>query len=169
GDSVIPEIPAETEFDPTHYGTPTKTPFDAGSKFDRQFEMVLDNKMGFYNGGFNSLYTINGEVFPNTPMYMVKEGELIKMTISNRGFVDHPMHLHGHHVLVLSRNGEAVTGSPWWSDTLGVLPGETYEIAFRANNPGIWMDHCHNLMHAAIGMTMHLSYEGVTSPFEIGS
>jgi FtsP/CotA-like multicopper oxidase with cupredoxin domain len=102
-------------------------------------------------------------------MFMVKEGELIKMTISNRGFVDHPMHLHGHHVLVLSRNGKPATGSPWWSDTLSVVPGETYEVAFRADNPGVWMDHCHNLVHAKTGMTMHLSYEGVTSPFEIGA
>ncbi|WP_394297935.1 multicopper oxidase domain-containing protein [Gordoniibacillus kamchatkensis] len=36
-------------------------------------------------------------------------------------------------------------------------------------NPGIWMDHCHNLTHAALGMTLHLMYEGVTSPFSIGS
>jgi|GEM_PF-4319984 len=30
------------------------------------------------------------------------------------------------------------------------------------------MDHCHNLVHAAAGMTMHLMYDGVSSPFEIG-
>ncbi|MFJ7975600.1 multicopper oxidase domain-containing protein [Peribacillus sp. JNUCC 23] len=61
-----------------------------------------------------------------------------------------------------------VTGSPWWTDTLNVVPGETYEVAFLANNPGVWMEHCHNLDHAAVGMTMHLSYEGVSSPFSIG-
>jgi len=41
-------------------------------------------------------------------------------------------------------------------------------VAFRADNPGIWMDHCHNLNHAAAGMTLHLSYEGVTTPFHVG-
>jgi hypothetical protein len=30
------------------------------------------------------------------------------------------------------------------------------------------MEHCHNLDHAATGMTMHLGYEGVTRPFEAG-
>jgi hypothetical protein len=30
------------------------------------------------------------------------------------------------------------------------------------------MDHCHNLIHAAEGMTLHFAYEGVTSPFEVG-
>ena len=55
------------------------------------------------------------------------------------------MHLHGHHAVVLSRDGEPATGSPWWVDSLEVEDGETYEIAFVADNPGIWMDHCHNL------------------------
>jgi len=170
GSGELPGVPKQTAvFDPTHYGKPADTPFDANSKFDRHFTLVLDNKLGYYNGQFGFLYTMNGEVFPNTPMLMVREGELIKTTIVNRGSVDHPMHLHGHHMLVLSRNGEAASGSPWWSDTLDVLPGETYEVAFRADNPGIWMDHCHNLTHAAVGMSMHLMYEGVDTPYTIGS
>ena len=49
-----------------------------------------------------------------------------------------------------------------------VRPGESYVVAFRADNPGIWMDHCHNLVHAAAGLTMHLAYAGVTTPFDIG-
>lgn len=170
GSGELPDVPKQTAvFDPTHYGKPADTPFDANSKFDRHFTLVLDNKLGYYNGQFGFLYTMNGEVFPNTPMFMVREGELIKTTIVNRGSVDHPMHLHGHHMLVLSRNGEASDGSPWWSDTLDILPGETYEVAFRADNPGIWMDHCHNLTHAAVGMSMHLMYEGVDTPYTIGS
>lgn len=169
GKGEIPELPQTVAFDPLQYGSPTSTPFDASSRFDRDFTLILDNKLGFYNRNLDFLYTLNGEVFPNTPMLMVKEGDLVKTTIVNRGNVDHPMHLHGHHVLVLSRNGKPSTGSPWWSDTLAVLPGETYEVAFVANNPGLWMDHCHNLVHAAAGMTMHLMYEGVTTPFSVGS
>ena len=30
------------------------------------------------------------------------------------------------------------------------------------------MDHCHNLKHAAAGLTMHLAYAGVATPFTIG-
>ena len=78
------------------------------------------------------------------------------------------MHLHGHTAVVLSRNGVAATGSPWWVDSLNVLDKESYEIAFLADNPGIWMDHCHNLEHAADGMVAHLMYEGVDTPFRIG-
>jgi len=160
---------ARTEFDPLHYGTSAPLPWSLDEGFDRSFEIVLDNKLGFFNGQLNMLYTMNGEVFPDTPMLMVREGELVKTTIVNRGSVEHPMHLHGHHMLVLSKNGEAATGSPWWSDTLDVRPGDVYEVAFLANNPGLWMDHCHNLTHAAIGMTMHLMYEGVYSPYRAGT
>nr|WP_306812898.1 multicopper oxidase family protein [Paenibacillus soyae] len=167
GEAPVVAQSSET-FDLTHYGNAAPTPFDADSRFDREFKMILDNRFALYNG-VPALYdTINGKVFPETPMFIVKEGELVKTTIINRSAVDHPMHLHGHHMLVLSRNGERVTGSPWWSDTLDVSPGEVYEVAFLANNPGLWMDHCHNLVHAAAGMTMHLMYEGVASPFEIG-
>jgi Putative multicopper oxidases len=163
------QMPNMPVFDPTHYGTPTSTPFDANSHFDREFTMILDNTLGFFNGKLALNYTINGKIFPDTPMFMVREGELVKTTIINRGAVEHPMHLHGHHMLVLSRNGAAVTGSPWWTDTLDTAPGEVYEVAFIADNPGLWMDHCHNLAHAAAGMTMHLMYEGITSPYTAGS
>lgn len=155
------------KFNPAQYGAAGTPPFNADSVFDRHFTMILDNKFGFYNGQFTNLYTINGEVFPNTPMFMVSEGDLVKTTIVNRGSVDHPMHLHGHHMLVLSYNGKPVKGT-WWSDTLDVLPGDTYEVAFLADNPGVWMDHCHNLTHAVVGMSMHLAYEGVTTPFKVG-
>ncbi|MEV0715618.1 multicopper oxidase domain-containing protein [Asanoa sp. NPDC050611] len=90
-------------------------------------------------------------------------GDTVGMRITNRGIIDHPMHLHGHRVRVLSRNGAPVSGSPWWTDTLNVAPGQTYEITFTADNPGIWMDHCHNFEHAADGMVWHLSYTGIAA------
>ena len=46
--------------------------------------------------------------------------------------------------------------------------GRSYDIAFVADNPGIWMDHCHNLPHAAEGLVAHLMYEGVTTPYRVG-
>jgi FtsP/CotA-like multicopper oxidase with cupredoxin domain len=101
-------------------------------------------------------------------MFHVGRGDLVEVTIVNDSGAEHPMHLHGHHVLVLGRDGEPASGSPWWPDTLNVEAGEEYRVAFRADNPGIWMDHCHNLPHAAAGLTMHVAYAGVTTPFLIG-
>ena len=77
----------------------------------------------------------------------------------------HPMHLHGHHAVVIARNAEPATGSPVWVDSIDVEDGESVDLAFKADNPGIWMDHCHNLPHAAEGLVAHLMYEGVSTPF----
>ncbi|HVQ87191.1 MAG TPA: multicopper oxidase domain-containing protein, partial [Actinomycetes bacterium] len=65
-------------------------------------------------------------------------------------------------------NGEPATGSPWWVDSLNVRDGEDYDIAFVADNPGVWMDHCHNLPHAAQGLVAHLMYLGYTTPYVVG-
>jgi FtsP/CotA-like multicopper oxidase with cupredoxin domain len=69
---------------------------------------------------------------------------------------------------VVSRDRVAATGSPWWTDTLTVDNGHSYVVAFLADNPGVWADHCHNLPHADQGLLVHLMYEGVTDPFTIG-
>ncbi|HEX7254324.1 MAG TPA: multicopper oxidase family protein [Gaiellaceae bacterium] len=159
-----PELPV---FDPSAYGEAKATIFD-GADFDRTFEMRIGKKFGFFDGRPGRHWSVNGKIFPDTPMYVVSQGDLVKMRIDNESGAVHPMHLHGHHVLVLSRNGKPTTGSPWWVDTLNVGPDEEYEIAFRADNPGLWMDHCHNLPHAADGLTMHVMYEGVSTPFRIG-
>jgi FtsP/CotA-like multicopper oxidase with cupredoxin domain len=168
-EGMPPEAVNGNAFDPASYGTPERTELGLDTRYDRHYKLIFDNRLGFYNGQFTFVQTINGRVFPDAPMFAVREGERVKMTFVNRGFEVHPMHLHGHHIQVLSRNGKAVTGSPWIADTLNVAPGETYEAAFVADNPGIWMDHCHNLDHAASGMSAHVAYEGVFSPYEIGS
>ena len=59
-------------------------------------------------------------------------------------------------------------GSPVWVDSIEVEDGETVDLVFKADNPGIWMDHCHNLPHAAEGLVAHLMYEGVSTPFKVG-
>jgi FtsP/CotA-like multicopper oxidase with cupredoxin domain len=69
---------------------------------------------------------------------------------------------------VLARDGVPATGSPWWVDGLQVGDGETYDVAFVADNPGLWMDHCHNLPHAVEGLMAHVMYEGVTTPYRLG-
>lgn len=167
GNTDLEGPPSLPDFDPSTYGVPKSTILE-GAQFDRTFVMDIGKKIGFLDGRPGRHWSINGEIFPDTPMYVVKQGELVKMRIVNDTGAVHPMHLHGHHLLVLSRNGKATTGSPWWVDTLNVLADEEYEVAFRADNPGLWMDHCHNLPHAADGLTMHVMYEGVSTPFRVG-
>ncbi|MGP2438646.1 multicopper oxidase family protein [Streptomyces sp. JW3] len=153
-----------TLFDPLSYGTGTEA---APVAYDRTYDLRLDDGFGFGQNGFGFVSSlINGRLYPAVPTLEVTEGDRVKVRIAHRGFNDHPLHLHGHRIQVLSRNGTPTTGSPWWTDTLNVAPGDVFEIAFTADNPGIWMDHCHNFEHAADGMIMHLAYTGVSSPYE---
>jgi FtsP/CotA-like multicopper oxidase with cupredoxin domain len=155
------------EVDLLTYGEPADVGFDP-AQADRRFRYDIGRLPGFLDGAPGYWWTINGGIMPAVPMYMVQEGDVVVMTIANNSGEVHPMHLHGHHLLVLSRDGEPSSGSPWWVDSLNVEHGETYEVAFVADNPGIWMDHCHNLPHAAEGLMTHVAYVGVSTPFRLG-
>ena len=154
------------ELDLLRYGTPAAVPFDAGSRADRHFTIVLDRGVAMVDGKPAYAQTVNGRAHPSIPDQIVAQGDLVRFTVVNRSLETHPWHLHGHSVLVLSRDGMPASGSPLWMDTFDVRPGQVWEVAFRATNPGIWMNHCHNLPHAHQGMMLRLRYDGVTTPFD---
>ena len=166
--AAAPQSPAPAEFlDPLSYGTPAPLGFDPTDP-DLEYEYRIGRRPGFLGGRPGYWWTINGKMGRNVPAFMVDQGDIVVVRLSNRSGEVHPMHLHGHHYVVLERNGVAATGSPWWVDSLNVENGDDFVIAFVADNPGIWMDHCHNLPHAREGLMTHLMYEGVTTPFLLG-
>lgn len=71
----------------------------------------------------------------------------------NEGLQIHPMHLHGFHFEVVSRDGRPV--APYSLDTLAVAPGERYDAIFTASLPGVWAFHCHILTHVESEHGMH--------------
>ncbi|MEU4420860.1 multicopper oxidase family protein [Actinoplanes sp. NPDC024001] len=141
--------------DPLTYGDAAPRPW---SRYDREFTLVLDRGLDLKGWLPRYAQTVNGAADPDIPSQVVRTGEIVKLRIVNRSLEVHPWHLHGHHVLVLSRDGTPATGSPLWLDTFDVRPGEVWEVAFAADNPGMWANHCHNLPHADAGMTLHLTY-----------
>ena len=166
GHGVAPEVQYGADFDPAIYGAPS-APVPA--RFDRHFAVNIGRRLGFFEGGrrLDWQWTINGKAFPKMPMYMLRSGDTVEFSFSNHSHAAHPMHLHGHHMLVFARDGRPVT--PWWSDTLEIGQGERYDVAVFAKNLGVWMFHCHNLPHAAHGLVTHVAYEGVSTPFRMGS
>jgi FtsP/CotA-like multicopper oxidase with cupredoxin domain len=164
-DAAVEDSSGWPELDLLRYGTPAAVPFDAGGRADRHFTMVLDRGVAMVDGRPAYAQTVNGRGHPSIPDQLVAEGDLVRFTVVNRSLETHPWHLHGHPVLILSRKGTPSSGSPLWMDTFDVRPGEVWEVAFRASNPGIWMNHCHNLPHADQGMMLRLRYDGVTTPF----
>jgi len=149
------------------YGTPAALPFDP-DRADRRFRYSVGRRPGFVDGRPGLWWSINGHLFPDVPMFVVEEGDVVRMHVENHSRAVHPMHLHGHHAVVVARDGVKASGSPWWVDSLDVASGHSYDIAFLADNPGIWMDHCHNLPHASQGLVAHLMYAGLTEPFRVG-
>ncbi len=166
-EASVPRSPQPTDtLDLLSYGTAVPLELDA-TEPDRTFDYVIGRRIGIIDGRPGNFWTINGGMFPDIPMFHVGAGDVVVMRLRNDTAEVHPMHLHGHHVVVLSRDGEVASGSPWWVDSLDVHPGESYEIAFVADNPGIWSDHCHTLPHAVDGLVAHVMYDAVTTPFTI--
>ena len=165
---VVEADDPEDDLDLLSYGEPAVAPVRRRVEADRHFTYSIGRRPAFLDGKPGFWWTINGHLYPDMPMFVVEEGDIVVMTIENHSGQVHPMHLHGHHAVVLSRDGVDSPGSPWWIDSLDVQDGETFDIAFVADNPGIWMDHCHNLPHASQGLVSHLMYADVTTPFTIG-
>ena len=99
-------------------------PSELGSTFDRTFQLEITKKPGFLDGKPGRHWALNGKIYPRVPMFEVAKGDLVRIDLVNDTPGIHPMHLHGHHFLVLSRNGKAV--QPWSTDTLDMLPHERY-------------------------------------------
>jgi FtsP/CotA-like multicopper oxidase with cupredoxin domain len=155
-------------FDLATYGTPGASDTTPNSHFDATYTLTLNEQFSFAGGKPNVQFTFNGKTFPDTSPIVVREGEVVRLHFVNNGRAIHPIHLHGHTFVVLEQNGKPLTGSPVRLDTVLVMPHESYDVAFVANNPGIWMLHCHNMYHAMNGMDLLVVYQNVTTPYHTG-
>lgn len=116
---------------------------------NRTIRLELTGGMERYDWGFN------GKPFDHTkPLahaYEVAAGERVRIEYVNTTTMFHPVHLHGHTFAIDDAGGAR-------KDTAIVLPGQTLTTLFDANNPGLWMIHCHNVYHAEAGMMTVLGY-----------
>lgn len=93
-------------------------------------------------------FTINGKSFPATEPIEVDEGDLVRLRFLNPSQTIHPMHLHGTDMAVFAKDGEPLAAVQRLN-TLDIGQGETYDVVFRADNPGTWVLHCHDLHHSS--------------------
>ncbi|WP_165987822.1 multicopper oxidase family protein [Streptomyces sp. YIM 98790] len=115
---------------------------------DRVIRMELTGGMAAWDWGING--KPHGTDHAPDEDYAVREGERVRLVFTNSTTMWHPMHLHGH-------TYQLGGGGPR-KDTSVVLPGQTVEADFTADNPGWWMVHCHNVYHAESGMMAPLGY-----------
>ena len=115
---------------------------------DRQISIALTGSMAAYDWG------VDGRRFdmrdPLRGAHEIRQGERVRLTIDNQTTMWHPFHLHGH-------TYQHQDGGPR-KDTSIILPKQTLTVDFDADNPGLWVAHCHNIYHAETGMTTVIGY-----------
>lgn len=125
------------------------------------------------------LLAIERKDWPDDPkplIVKVQHGRWVHIVLNNLDDKGHPFHLHGHDFQVLATHTPSRTGAfeqynpfdeasrtsagelnfdnPVTKDTIYV-PSMGYAILrFQADNPGLWLFHCHVLWHEAVGMNM---------------
>jgi len=70
------------------------------------------------------------------PLFTVRRGSAVALTIRNGGGEAQVVHLHGHSFRHLDRLDDG--WKPYWLDTI-VIGGDTERVAFVADNPGKWL------------------------------
>ena len=88
-------------------------------------------------------WTINGRPFADTEPLTIRQGQRATLTFTNMSTMWHPMHLHGHTFQVIRPDGSLGARK----DTAVVRPMHKLGVALVADNPGVWMLHCHNTYH----------------------
>ncbi|KAK0389312.1 hypothetical protein NLU13_2887 [Sarocladium strictum] len=121
-----------------------------------------------------SLYTAlsAGELATNPTVYgeythpfVLEKGEVVEIVLNNLDSGRHPFHLHGHQFQALYRapeeggvfNSSETTENdlpkvPMRRDTMVVWPNGNIVLRFRADNPGVWLFHCHIEWHVTSGL-----------------
>ena len=101
------------------------------------------------------VWSINNRTLGEWDKILIKQGEKVRIILTNNSMMRHPMHLHGHDFRVLGAQGEYAP----FKNTIDIMPMETDTLEFAANKDGDWFFHCHILYHMMAGMGNVFSYQ----------
>jgi hypothetical protein len=101
--------------------------------------------------------TLNGRIYPDTPTYVAKQGELVEWIVISHGNRVHTFHLHAHRWLTPNRTSDPNSSLPanvgsGHEDNHILAPGDSFGFLVIAGDdvgPGMWMYHCHFQDHAS--------------------
>lgn len=128
--------------------SPVKTTLPEAPVREMRFE--LTGNMNRY------VWTVNNKTISESDKILIRQGENIRIIITNNSMMRHPMHLHGHFFRVLNGQGEYAP----LKNVLDIMPMETDTLEFHASEAyGDWYFHCHILYHMMAGMGRIFSYE----------
>ena len=121
--------------------SPTKTTLPENAPV-KELRFELTGNMNRY------VWSMDNKVLSESDKILIKEGEIVRITMYNNSMMRHPMHLHGHDFRVINGKGDYAP----LKNVLDIMPMETNVIEFEANLQGDWFFHCHILYHMMAGM-----------------
>lgn len=115
-------------------------------------------------------FATNAYIYGNVHAVVLQKDDIIDIRLNNQDTGKHPFHLHGHTFQVIER-GEGVPDDqspvafnasdhapypeyPMIRDTVYVNPQSYVVMRFKADNPGVWMFHCHIEWHLEQGLAL---------------
>ncbi|WP_313554156.1 multicopper oxidase family protein [Stutzerimonas nitrititolerans] len=121
------------------------------------FEWAGALSQNIEQGGAYSFWQVNGQAWDindktcaDRPIATLKKNGHYIFELRNLSQYQHPIHLHGMTFKVISSNRRQI--EPWYTDTYLLGKNETARIALVADNPGVWMFHCHVIDHMETGL-----------------
>ncbi|KAL6647258.1 hypothetical protein ACP70R_014695 [Stipagrostis hirtigluma subsp. patula] len=124
--------------------------------------------------------TTNRALMPTakgTKVKTLRYNETVEMVLQNTailGAENHPIHLHGFNFFVLAQGTGNFNArrhvrrynlvNPQQRNTVAVPTGGWAVIRFTADNPGVWVMHCHLDAHLPFGLAMAFEVENGPTP-----
>jgi len=102
------------------------------------------------------LWTINNKSWPEIEPLIVHPGKRYRMVLRNGSGDQHPIHLHRHTFEVTRIGDKHMTGLK--KDVINIMPLDTVEVDFVADNPGDTLMHCHQQLHMDYGFMQLIKY-----------
>jgi iron transport multicopper oxidase len=91
---------------------------------------------------------------------VIPRGAVVELLVNNTSSGEHPFHLHGHTVWVVAvsnapvESGAAHGNNFMRRDVVSVPAVGWARIRWVADNPGVWLFHCHIEWHTHIGLSL---------------
>ncbi len=125
-------------------------PFYDQREPEREIELHLTGNMERY------MWSFDGKKYSEVKEpILFSHGERVRLTFINNTMMEHPIHLHGMWM-------EVVTGTDGFKPrkhTISVKAGERLSVDVSADAVGDWAFHCHLLYHMKAGMFREVRVE----------
>ncbi|KAI1824594.1 Cupredoxin [Xylaria intraflava] len=129
----------------TYIGQKVPTLYSVASLGENNTEVAAYGQVGAFTVGYN---------------------EVLEIVINNKDAAIHPFHLHGHQFQIIERPASnkgswsgttmVVPSTPIRRDTVAVFAKSHAVLRILANNPGVFLLHCHIEWHVEMGLTVTL-------------